>query len=448
MRVDACRLPTRLGLPTAIRRRSLRLRGNPLSRQRSHLCHSPAGVMDAGEPPTPPLPSPSSRKRPFCTRCSKPASVCLCSRLRCPPLDNSIGVTILQHSLEGKHALNSARVASLGLRNVSIVPVTDVLCSAIYDVRPVVRGAADSTMGGGVRPSEVGLGNISNVTALRGGVPGMEFETHSIGNRGGDGGDPHCNSEKCKSWTLTAKTKNGVISKDSTSPKGSTDSAVFVEERFGGQFQRKRSELSPNDEYPGAEEENTVVTSELYRVICSSNRLWFSIERTAKPDFSWVLGRPFGKAATLNGFVVRKLQRRQRKGSLELEEVEEFKVVMPPGSALLFPGKSSIALGAVDLEVKHLIVLDGTWDKAKRMYYENPWLQFLPHLKLELKATSLYSEVRHQPAPGCFSTIESIVYAMKALGNGMEGLDNLLDVFESMVGDQRRCKDEKFSRMA
>lgn len=34
------------------------------------------------------------------------------------------------------------------------------------------------------------------------------------------------------------------------------------------------------------------------------------------------------------------------------------------------------------------------------------------------------------------------------LGNDMEALDEMLEVFESMILDQRRCKDEKFRAMA
>ena len=77
------------------------------------------------------------------------------------------------------------------------------------------------------------------------------------------------------------------------------------------------------------------------------------------------------------------------------------------------------------------------------MYRENPWLKLLSHLKLDPGKESLYREVRHQPKAGCLSTIESIICALKGLGNDMEGLDELLGVFESMIGDQRRCKDEK-----
>lgn len=183
-----------------------------------------------------------------------------------------------------------------------------------------------------------------------------------------------------------------------------------------------------------------------YRLACSASELVINIERTANPDISWVLNSPIGEVFACNGFRVTKLQRKQSKlNREELEDFEEFDVVIPPGAALLFPGgKSSFDLKEVDFEVKHLIVLDGTWAKVQRMYHENPWLKLLPHIKLDSEKESLYSEVRHQPKVGCLSTIESIVCALKGLGNDMEELDDLLDVFESMIVDQRRCKDEKF----
>lgn len=132
-----------------------------------------------------------------------------------------------------------------------------------------------------------------------------------------------------------------------------------------------------------------------------------------------------------------------------MEEFEEFELKVPPGSILLFPSEKAVSIEDLEgsnFEVKNLIVLDGTWRKAKRMYYENPWLKFLPHLKLDVNKMSLYSEVRKQPKAGYLSTIESIIYAMKAVGDRSEGLDNLLDVFESMVVDQRQCRDEALKK--
>lgn len=97
-----------------------------------------------------------------------------------------------------------------------------------------------------------------------------------------------------------------------------------------------------------------------------------------------------------------------------------------------------------------MIVLDGTWAKANRLYNENPWLRVLPCVKLDINKMSLFSEVRQQPKPGYLSTIESIVYALEALGEreNLEGLHNLLNVFESMVEDQRRCKNERLKKIS
>eukprot|EP00850_Spirogloea_muscicola_P015848 SM000125S26053 [mRNA] locus=s125:43591:45007:- [translate_table: standard] len=85
----------------------------------------------------------------------------------------------------------------------------------------------------------------------------------------------------------------------------------------------------------------------------------------------------------------------------------------------------------------HLVVLDGTWSKAKRLYHENTWLQDLPHFKLPpLQAPSDYSYIRRQPKANCMSTLESIVYALQLLEPQTEGLTSLLDAFKAMVADQ------------
>jgi DTW domain-containing protein YfiP len=137
-------------------------------------------------------------------------------------------------------------------------------------------------------------------------------------------------------------------------------------------------------------------------------------------------------------------------GEENVEEYEEFELEVCPGSVLLFPSDNAVSVSDLDdigFEVKNLIVLDGTWAKAKRIYSENPWLNILPHLKLEVNEMSLYGEVRNQPKVGYLSTTESVVFALKAVGENHKGLDNLLDTFECMVDDQRRCKDERPSKL-
>ncbi|GLK88623.1 tRNA-uridine aminocarboxypropyltransferase [Pseudomonas turukhanskensis] len=57
--------------------------------------------------------------RPLCPRCSRPLSHCLCALI--PSLDSRTRVLILQHPSEVKHALNTARLAALGLSNAELV---------------------------------------------------------------------------------------------------------------------------------------------------------------------------------------------------------------------------------------------------------------------------------------------------------------------------------------
>ena len=57
-------------------------------------------------------------RRPTCARCLRPQSHCLCARI--PSLDSRTRILVLQHPDESRHALNTARLAVLGLRNASL----------------------------------------------------------------------------------------------------------------------------------------------------------------------------------------------------------------------------------------------------------------------------------------------------------------------------------------
>jgi len=56
--------------------------------------------------------------RPACPRCQRPLAHCLCRWI--PALDSRTRVVVLQHPDEARHALNTARLAVLGLRNASL----------------------------------------------------------------------------------------------------------------------------------------------------------------------------------------------------------------------------------------------------------------------------------------------------------------------------------------
>ncbi|QDH66976.1 tRNA-uridine aminocarboxypropyltransferase [Pseudomonas azotoformans] len=57
--------------------------------------------------------------RPHCSRCLRPAAHCLCALI--PSLDSRTRVLLLQHPNEVNHALNTARLAALGLNNAQLV---------------------------------------------------------------------------------------------------------------------------------------------------------------------------------------------------------------------------------------------------------------------------------------------------------------------------------------
>ncbi|MFC6338561.1 DTW domain-containing protein [Pseudomonas sp. CCM 7891] len=57
--------------------------------------------------------------RPQCSRCLRPLTHCLC--LLIPNLDSRTRVLLLQHPSEVSHALNTARLAALGLVNAELV---------------------------------------------------------------------------------------------------------------------------------------------------------------------------------------------------------------------------------------------------------------------------------------------------------------------------------------
>jgi DTW domain-containing protein len=57
--------------------------------------------------------------RPQCPRCQRPQSHCLCALI--PRLDSRTRVLLLQHPSEVNHALNTARLAALGLSNAELI---------------------------------------------------------------------------------------------------------------------------------------------------------------------------------------------------------------------------------------------------------------------------------------------------------------------------------------
>jgi DTW domain-containing protein YfiP len=109
---------------------------------------------------------------------------------------------------------------------------------------------------------------------------------------------------------------------------------------------------------------------------------------------------------------------------------------------LLYPGP-----GAKDLAREPpagpvtLVVLDGTWWQAQKLFKKNPDLARLPRYALAPATPSRY-RIRREPAVHCVSTIEAIVQALVAL-EGRSEVRALLKPFDAMVEHQLRFAAEQ-----
>ena len=89
----------------------------------------------------------------------------------------------------------------------------------------------------------------------------------------------------------------------------------------------------------------------------------------------------------------------------------------PNDFALLFPSDNAEEIVAAGHnKVKTLILIDGTWKKAKKILLLNPWLQSIPHLTFSNDTKSQYA-IRSSTIKGSLSTIEAAAYSMQQIEN-------------------------------
>lgn len=82
-----------------------------------------------------------------------------------------------------------------------------------------------------------------------------------------------------------------------------------------------------------------------------------------------------------------------------------------------------------------LVVIDGTWWQASKLFKLNPILQALPRYGLAPSAESRY-RIRREPAAHCLSTIEALEAALALLERRPGGYPELLKPFDTMVETQ------------
>lgn len=104
--------------------------------------------------------------------------------------------------------------------------------------------------------------------------------------------------------------------------------------------------------------------------------------------------------------------------------------------ALLYPQESSTLLSNHDSSKKltHLLLIDGTWRKAKKMFILSKNLHDIPSIKLEPIEASDY-RIRKAPSVDSLSTLEASVEAFRVIEPELN-TDSLNLSFQKMVNFQ------------
>jgi DTW domain-containing protein YfiP len=121
--------------------------------------------------------------------------------------------------------------------------------------------------------------------------------------------------------------------------------------------------------------------------------------------------------------------------------------------ALVFPDREAEGEGVTDRrgatldpsKLEGIVVLDGTWSKAKTLYWRNPWLGRLNRLSLKPKEPSIYGRLRAEPRREYVSTLESAAAALTLCGEPPEVEAGLRRVFRTLV---QRVRDANLPKEA
>ncbi|WP_430460192.1 tRNA-uridine aminocarboxypropyltransferase [Thalassolituus sp. LLYu03] len=119
----------------------------------------------------------------------------------------------------------------------------------------------------------------------------------------------------------------------------------------------------------------------------------------------------------------------------------------PQAVAVLYPMSHKPPLNQQQVcRIEHLLILDGTWRKVRKLLLTNPWLESLAHIALQPAGESRYA-VRASPRSDGMSTLEAGVAALNWMTDSTQ-YNAILSVLERMVDIQKgfghkQIKDNK-----
>jgi DTW domain-containing protein len=153
-------------------------------------------------------------------------------------------------------------------------------------------------------------------------------------------------------------------------------------------------------------------------------------EQDALLGSAQILSASLPKARVVVGLSWRKLA-----DALGEETVDPARwAVLFPDSEASEPGVTSRSGSVLDPSaLEGIVVLDGTWSKAKTLWWRNPWLNKLNRMSLKPAKPSIYGRLRAEPRREFVSTLESVAAALTLCGEPPEIEAGLERVFRTLV---------------
>lgn len=105
------------------------------------------------------------------------------------------------------------------------------------------------------------------------------------------------------------------------------------------------------------------------------------------------------------------------------------------GTWVLFPSDDATPLEALPRPPQNLVVVDGTWDNARKVVKNSPLLAALPRIGFRPSRPGNY-RIRREPAEHCLSTIEAVAHVLGRLEGAPHKFDGMLAAFDAMVDRQ------------
>jgi len=100
--------------------------------------------------------------------------------------------------------------------------------------------------------------------------------------------------------------------------------------------------------------------------------------------------------------------------------------------AILYPTPDALPAEEFKGKLDTLIVVDGTWNTARKLFEKNPPLATLPRVRLTPTKPGNY-RIRKEPAEHCLATVEAVAEVLSTLEGDSTRFEPMLRAFERMV---------------